>query len=88
MWVELGAQLKMYLSMAATIGRRRRRIEERYGVSLCRRQRNEHRTVVRQRNLLAGFGRVVLQREDRELNINQGEEDSGLFRIDPPSEGI
>src|SRR5271157_2243440 len=37
MWVELGAQLKMYQAMANEIDRRRRKIEEQIGSSECRR---------------------------------------------------
>lgn len=64
MWVELGAQLKMYQSIANEIEGRRRKIEERIGSAECRRAQMLRRNLLRESNLIAGFGRVVLQREE------------------------
>jgi len=64
LWVELGVQLRMYRSMADAIDRRRRKVEERVGSSACRRARMLRRKLLRQSNVVAGFGRVVLKREE------------------------
>jgi hypothetical protein len=64
LWVELGEQLRMYRSMADAIDRRRRKVEERIGSSACRRARMHRRKLLRQSNVVVGFGRVVLQREE------------------------
>lgn len=88
MWVELGAQLKLYQSMANSIGRRRRKIEEQFGASLCRKAQSRRRAEVSQRNMLAGFGQIVLLRGERGPNIDQSDEESGQFRIDSRSEAI
>jgi hypothetical protein len=67
LWVELGVQLKMYQSMASEIDRRRRKIEERIGSAACRRAQILRRNLLRESNLIAGFGRVVLKHEETEL---------------------
>jgi hypothetical protein len=70
LWVELGEQLRMYRSMAEAIDRRRRKLEERVGSSACRRARMLRRNLLRQsNNVVAGFGRVVLKREERGSNV-------------------
>jgi hypothetical protein len=88
MWVELGAQLKIYQSMANSIGRRRRKIEEQFGTSLCHKAQTRRRSQLSQRNVLAGFGQIVLLREERGSSINHGNEESGQFGIAPRSEAI
>jgi hypothetical protein len=88
MWVELGAQLKIYQSMANSIERRRRKIEEQFGTSLCRKAQTRRRSQLSQPNVLAGFGQIVLLRGECGSNINHGDEESGQFRIDPRSEAI
>lgn len=70
LWVELGVQLRMYRSMAESIDRRRRKLEERVGSSACRRARMLRRNLLRQSNVVAGFGRVVLKREERGSNVS------------------
>jgi hypothetical protein len=67
LWVELGTQLKMYQSMADEIGRRRRKVEQRVGSSACRRAQMLRRHLLRESNVVAGFGRVVLKRDESEL---------------------
>jgi len=67
LWVELGAQLKMYQSMVDEIDGRRRKVEERIGSSACRRAQMLRRNLLRESNVVAGFGRVVLKREEGEL---------------------
>jgi hypothetical protein len=66
LWVELGAQLRMYQSMANAIERRRRMLEAQVGATARRRARMIRRNLLRQSNLVAGFGRVVLKRERSE----------------------
>jgi hypothetical protein len=70
LWVELGTQLRMYQSMANAIDRRRRRLEARVGSAACRRAQTMRRNLLRQSNVLAGFGRVVLQREEPESRMS------------------
>ena len=67
LWVELGAQLKMYQSIAHEIDRRRRKIEDRIGSAACRRAQMLRRNLLRESNLISGFGRVVLKHEESEL---------------------
>jgi hypothetical protein len=64
LWVELGGQVKMYQSMANEIERRRRKIEERIGSAECRRAQVLRRNLLRESNLIGGFGRVILRREE------------------------
>jgi len=64
LWVELGSQLKMYQSMANEIDRRRRKIEEQIGSAECRRAQMLRRNLLRDSSVVAGFGRVVLKREE------------------------
>ena len=66
LWVELGTQLRMYQSMANAIDRRRRRLQTRLGSAVCRRAQTMRRNLLRRSNVLAGFGRVILQREELE----------------------
>jgi hypothetical protein len=70
LWVELGTQLRMYQSMANAIERRRRRLEAQLGSTACRRAQTIRRNLLRQSNVLAGFGRVVLQREGPESKVS------------------
>jgi len=63
LWVELGAQLKMYQSMANAIERRRRKLEERIGSAVCRRAQMRRRNLLRESNVVVGFGRVMMKRE-------------------------
>ena len=74
LWVELGAQLKMYQSMANAIERRRRKLEERVGSSACRRAQMLRRNLLRESNVVAGFGCVVLKREQRGSERSDPEE--------------
>jgi hypothetical protein len=67
----LGAQLKMYQSMANEIDRRRRNIEERLGSAACRHAQMRRRNLLRASNVVVGFGRVVLKREETKLKENQ-----------------
>lgn len=71
MWVELGVQLKQYQSTLDAIVRRRRKLEEQAGAAACRKAQLLRRNVQRGRYLLAGFGHVMLEREDR---ISTGEQ--------------
>jgi hypothetical protein len=70
LWVELGTQLRMYQSMANAIDRRRRRLEARLGSAACRRAQTMRRNLLRQSNVLAGFGQVVLQRAEPESRVS------------------
>jgi hypothetical protein len=70
LWVELGEQLRMYRSMADAIDRRRRKLEERVGSSACRRARMLRRNLLRQSNVVVGFGRVVLKRDRRSSKVS------------------
>lgn len=70
LWVELGTQLRMYQSIANAIDRRRRRLEAQVGSAACRQAQTMRRNLLRQSNLLAGFGRVVLQREEPESRVS------------------
>jgi hypothetical protein len=58
----------MYRSMAEAIDRRRRKLEQRVGSSECRRARTLRRNLLRQSNVVVGFGRVVLKRQDSGSN--------------------
>jgi hypothetical protein len=85
LWVELGAQLRSYQSMADTIQRRRRKIEQQFGLSICRRAQAHRRSLLRQRNVIAGFGQIVMMREQSQAE--QSEESSGLLRFGNLGEG-
>lgn len=93
LWVELGAQFRMYQSMADAIDRRRRKLEQQVGASKCRKAQIHRRTRPGINNVVAGFGRVVMKREQSGSNNSRNQEKSELeesefLRIDSSSEGI
>jgi hypothetical protein len=63
MWVELGVQVRTFQAMACAIEQRRQKIEARIGAAACRRSQSYRRLMLRGRNVVAGFGGVVLKRE-------------------------
>ena len=84
MWVELGAQLRMYRAMADTIDRRRRKIESQVGAAACRKAQTNRRDLLRNRNVLAGLGQMVLTRSDC---AQDGRPEPDFTRINPSGEG-
>jgi hypothetical protein len=85
MWVELGAQHRIYQSMADAIARRRRNLEETVGSIACRYQQTYRRTLLRQRNVIAGFGQIVLKRPENHSQLPGFSDES---QIDPRGEGF
>src|SRR5579863_5999492 len=85
LWVELGAQLRLYQSMAASIDRRRRKIEQRIGAAKCRTAQNRRMDRLRESNLVAGLGCAVLKHEQSASN-NDGNQ-LKFLRIDSSDEG-
>lgn len=61
LWVELGAQLRTYQSMADEIDRRRRKLEREVGAAKCRKAQTRRLSRLRASNVVAGFGRVALK---------------------------
>lgn len=93
LWVELGAQFRMYQSMADAIDRRRRKLEQQVGASKCRKAQTHRLSRLRVSNVVAGFGRVMMKRAQRGSN-NHGDraksesEKSEFLRIDSSNEGV
>ena len=85
MWVELGSQLRMYRTMADTIERRRRKIESEVGTGACRKAQDNRRNLMLNRNVIAGFGQMVLTRGDTDSANDRIESD--YSRINPSGEG-
>ena len=59
LWVELGAQLRTYQSMADEIDRRRRKLENQVGAAKCRKAQSRRLSRLRAGNVVAGFGQVL-----------------------------
>ena len=80
MWVELGVQMRTFQSMADAIEQRRHKIEARIGAAACRRSQSYRRLMLRGRNVVAGFGSVMLKRDGEEAprfpQLNDPGEDS------------
>jgi hypothetical protein len=68
LWVELGAQLRIYQSMADAIERRRIKLEHQVGAAKCRKARTRRMNQLRVSNVVAGLGRVMLKREQPASN--------------------
>src|SRR5258708_37388009 len=68
LWVELGAQFRMYQSMADAIDRRRRKLEHQVGAAECRKAQTRRLGRLRASNVVAGFGRVMMKRAQRGSN--------------------
>src|SRR5260370_40396065 len=56
LWVELGTQVRLYQSMADTIDRRRRKIEQQVGSSKCRKAQSHRGSPLEVSNGRAGAG--------------------------------
>src|SRR5579864_4261371 len=88
LWVELGAQFRMYQSMADAIRRRRRKLERQVGATECRKGQTRRLGRLRTSNVVAGFGRVMMKRVQNEsTNNNRNEERSEFSRIDASGKG-
>ena len=87
MWVELGAQFRMYQSLADAIDRRRRKLERQVGAAECRKAQTHRLGRLRASNVVAGFGRVVMKRAQRASNNNGNIEKSESSRIDASGKG-
>jgi hypothetical protein len=87
LWVELGAQFRMYQSMADAIDRRRRKLERQVGAAECRKAQTSRLGRLRASNVVAGFGRVMMKREQRASNNNGNNEKSEFSRIDASGKG-
>src|SRR6202030_2463372 len=87
LWVELGAQFRMYQSMADAIRRRRSKLERQVGATECRKAQTRRLGRLRASNVVAGFGRVMMKREQTASNYNGNEELSEFSRIDASGEG-
>ena len=87
LWVELGTQVRMYQSMADTIDRRRRKIEQQVGSSKCRKAQSHRRSQLQASNVVAGFGRVMLKRAQHGSNNNGNKAASEFLQLDSSSEG-
>jgi hypothetical protein len=77
MWVELGVQMRTFQSMADAIEQRRQKIEARIGAAACRRSQSYRRLMLRGRNVVAGFGSVLLKRDGEALPRYPQLNDSG-----------
>lgn len=93
LWVELGAQVRMYRSMADAIDRRRRKLEQQVGASKCRKAQTHRLSRLRVSNVVAGFGRIVMKRAQGGSNNNGNQEKSKLEKseillVDSSSEGV
>ncbi len=88
LWVELGAQIRMYQSMADAIDRQRRKLEQQVGASKCRKAQTRRLGRLRASNVVAGFGRVVLKRAQNASNNIGNRKKSELLQIDSSSEGF
>lgn len=88
LWVELGAQLRVYKSMAGAIDRQRRKLERRVGAAKCRKAQTSRLGRLRASNVIAGFGRVVLKRADSGSNDEGNRDRSEFLQIDSSSEGF
>ena len=87
LWVELGAQFRMYQSMADAIDRRRRKLERQVGAAECRKAQTSRLGRLRASNVVAGFGRVMMKRGQRASNNNGNDEKSEFSRIDASGKG-
>jgi hypothetical protein len=87
LWVELGAQFRMYQSMADAIRRRRRKLERQVGAVECRKAQTRRLGRLRASNVVAGFGRVMMKRAQTASNYNGNEELSEFSRVDASGEG-
>jgi hypothetical protein len=87
LWVELGAQFRMYQSMADAIDRRRRKLEHQVGAAECRKAQTRRLGRLRASNVVAGFGRVMMKRAQRAPNDRSNEEQSEFSRIDASGKG-
>ena len=88
LWVELGAQFRMYQSMADAIDRRRRKLEQHVGAAQCRKAQTHRLGRLRASNVVAGFGRVMMKRAQRASNNNCNNEESESSRIDASRKGV
>ena len=87
LWVELGAQFRMYKSMADAIHRRRRKLERQVGAAECRKAQTRRLGRLRASNVVAGFGRVMMKRAQNQSDNNRNEKRSEFSRIDASGKG-
>jgi hypothetical protein len=88
LWVELGAQLRIYQSMADEINRRRRKLEQKVGAAKCRKAQNRRISRMRVTNVVAGFGRVLKSAQPRSNTTPGNDKNLNLLPIDTSSEGL
>ena len=88
LWVELGAQFRMYQSMADAIRRRRCKLERQVGATECRKAQTSRLGRLRASNVVAGFGRVMMKRAQNASNHNGNDEPSEFSRIDASGKGV
>jgi hypothetical protein len=87
LWVELGAQLRTYQSMADEIDRRRKKLEDQVGAAKCRKAQTRRLSRLRVSNVVAGFGRVALTRAQR-ADHDDNQEELESLRIDRCAESF
>jgi len=73
--------------MADAIDRRRRKLERQVGAAKCRKAQTLRLGRLRASNVLAGFGRVMMKRAQRDSNNNGNREHSEFSRIDASGKG-
>jgi hypothetical protein len=78
----------MYQSIANSIDRRRRKLEQQVGRSKCRKAQTRRRSRLRAGSLVAGFGRVMLKRAAHGANINGNRTALEFLKVDSSNEGI
>jgi hypothetical protein len=86
LWVELGAQLRIYQSMADEIDRRRRKLEQKVGAAKCRKAQTRKLSRLRTSKLVAGFGRMVLTGEQSSSAVARDNRRLELLRSDSSSD--
>jgi hypothetical protein len=88
LWVELGAQLRIYQAMADSIDRRRRKLEDQVGASKCREAQTRRMNGLRASNVVAGLGRVVLKRTQSGSSDDGNQDHLKFLQIDSSDEGL
>ncbi len=81
-WVELGAQLRLYKAMVASLIRKRARLERCAGSRACRQAQRHRRELLRRADLLTGFGGLAMRRDDGVMG-NQIEMSNGVYGAHP-----
>jgi len=81
-WVELGVQLRRYQAMVASLIGKRARLERRAGSRACRQAQRQRRELLRQADLLTGFGGLAMRSDDG-VKGDQIETSNGVYGAHP-----